>query len=135
MNYAQILADIIVVLHAAYVAFVVFGVPVIFIGAWRGWRFARNFWFRTVHLLMIGIVALEAIVGMMCPLTVWENQLRRNAGQNVEQGSFIGRWAHQLIFVDFSPQVLTLCYVLFAVTVIVMFITIRPRRPGFNRRR
>ena len=135
MNFYQLLADAIVALHAAYVAVVVLGVPAILLGAWRGWRFARNFWFRMVHLLMIGIVALEAIVGILCPLTEWEHQLRQLAGQPVEQGSFVGRWTHRLIFVDFSPEVLTACYCLFAAVVIVMFVMIPPRHPRFLSRK
>jgi len=131
VNSYQLLADLIVVLHLGYVSFVVFAVPAVFYGAWRGWRFARNFWFRAVHLLMIGVVALEAIVGVICPLTTWESQLRRAAGQSAEQGTFVGRWAHRLIFVDLSPNVLMLCYIAFAVVVIVMFVTIPPRRPKF----
>jgi len=135
MNFYQLLADLIVVFHAAYVAVVVFGVPAILLGAWRGWRFARNFWFRVVHLLMIGIVALEALVGIFCPVTEWENRLRQLAGQPVEQGSFVGRWAHRLIFIDFSPEMLMLCHCLFAAVVIVMFVMIPPHRPRFLSRK
>jgi hypothetical protein len=131
MFFYRFLADLIVVVHAAYIAFVVLGVPAILFGAWRGWRFARNFWFRVVHLLMIGVVALEAIVGVLCPLTEWEDQLREAAGQSVEQGSFVGRWVHQLIFVDLSFEAITVCYCVFAALVILMFITIPPRRPRF----
>ena len=135
MDIYQVFADLVVALHAGYVSFVVLGVPVILIGAWRGWRFVRNFWFRVIHLGMIGVVALEAVIGMVCPLTVWENQLRRAAGQSAEQGSFVGRWAHRLIFVDLSPTTLMVCYCLFAAVVIVMFLMIRPRRPSFLTRR
>jgi hypothetical protein len=130
MNVYQLLADLIVVLHAGYVGFVVLGVPAILFGAWRGYGWARNFWFRAVHLLMIGIVALEALFGILCPLTDWEDQLRELAGQEVQEGTFIGRWAHELIFVDVSPSMLTVCYCLFAAVVIAMFVMIPPRRPG-----
>jgi len=135
VSFHQTLADLVVVLHAAYVAFVVLGVPAIVLGAWRGWRFARDFWFRTVHVSMIGVVACEAVVGMLCPLTDWENRLREAAGQSAERGSFVGRWAHRLIFVDFSPEALAVVYVLFAVVVIGMFVTIPPCRPRFLSRR
>ena len=135
MSFYRLLADLIVVFHAAYVAVVVFGVPATLLGAWRGWHFARNFWFRVVHLLMIGIVALEALVGVLCPLTEWEHQLREAAGGPVEQGSFVGRWAHRLIFVDVSLEMLTLCYCLFAAVVIVMFVMIPPRHPRFLSRK
>ncbi|MBN1588352.1 MAG: DUF2784 domain-containing protein [Pirellulales bacterium] len=135
MSFYQFLADLIVVLHTAYVSFVVLGVPAILLGAWRGWRLARNFWFRVVHLLTIGVVAVEAIVGMTCPLTDWENNLRRQAGQTVERGSFVGRWAHELIFVDLSPETLMVCYCLFVLVVIVMLVMIPPRRPKWLSRK
>ena len=131
----RLLADLIVVIHAGYVGFVVLGAPAILFGAWRGYGWARNFWFRGVHLLMIGVVALEAIFGILCPLTEWEDQLRAAGGQKVEEGSFIGRWAHELIFVDLSPSVLTACYCLFAAVVIGLFVLIPPRRPAFLKRR
>lgn len=135
MSFHQAIADFLVVLHAAYVGFVVLGVPAVLLGAWRGWRFARHFWFRVVHLAMIAVVACEAVVGMVCPLTEWENRLRAAAGQSVEQGSFIGRWAHRLIFVDFSLETLAVVYLAFAAVVILMFVTIPPRRPKIFSRR
>ncbi|HBO45805.1 MAG TPA: DUF2784 domain-containing protein [Planctomycetaceae bacterium] len=135
MSLYRLLADLIVVIHAGYVGFVVLGVPAILFGAWRGYGWARNFWFRGVHLLMIGVVALESIFGILCPLTEWEDQLRASAGQDVEEGSFIGRWTHELIFVDLSPGVLTACYCLFAAVVIGLLFLIPPRRPAFLKRR
>jgi hypothetical protein len=135
MSAHQAIADLVVAIHAAYVSFVVLGVPAIFLGAWRGWRFARNFWFRFIHVAMIGVVACEAVVGMVCPLTEWENRLRESAGQSAEQGSFVGRLAHRLIFVDLSSETLTVVYVAFAVVVIAMFVIISPRRPRIFSRR
>src|ERR1700737_2364995 len=96
-------ADVIVALHVAYVRFIVFGQLAIFIGAWRQWAWVRNPWFRIGHLAAISIVALEAIWGIACPLTEWEAELRRKAGQRVAEGSFIGRGLHFLIFYDFPP--------------------------------
>jgi hypothetical protein len=135
VNRHQLLADLIVVLHGLYVAFVVFGVPAILLGAWRGWRFARSFWLRTIHLVCTVIVPVEVLFGVLCPLTDWEIQLREAAGESVEHATFIGRWIHRLIYVDVSPSMLLLSYVLFAAVVIVIFITIPPRRPTFLSRR
>ena len=94
----RLLADPLVVTHAAYVAFVVLGQVAILVGLAlrRGW--ARNFGFRTVHLAMIGIVVVEAIFGIACPLTVWEKELRRLAGQSSYPGDFLGHWGHELLF-------------------------------------
>lgn len=85
MNTYQFLADAVVVFHALFVGFVVFGQLFILIGIWRRWPVARNFWFRLVHLSMIGVVALEAIFGVACPLTSLENHLRKLAGLQVHE--------------------------------------------------
>ncbi len=98
MLWARMLADLIVVIHAAYVSFVVFGLLAILVGAVLGWSWVRNFWFRVIHLTAIGIVVAEALAGIPCPLTVWEQRLRKTAGQTGYPGDFLGYWAHQLIF-------------------------------------
>jgi hypothetical protein len=70
------LADVIVVIHAAYVGYVIVGVVLILLGLLYRWNWIRNPWFRWSHFAMIGVVAAEAVLGIMCPLTRWENQLR-----------------------------------------------------------
>ena len=62
--------------HATYFSFVVFGLVLILLGIVFRWDWVRNFWFRSLHLAAIGIVVLEAFVGMNCPLTDWEQRLR-----------------------------------------------------------
>jgi Protein of Unknown function (DUF2784) len=120
-----------VALHFAYVGFVVVGQLLICIGVVLRWRWVRNLWFRLAHLLAIGVVALEGIFGITCPLTVWEAELRELAGQEVAQGSFIGRWLHNLIFYHADQHVLDLCYIGFAVLVLITFAIAPPhwRRP------
>jgi hypothetical protein len=130
MPWARVLADVIVVLHAAYVSFVVFGLVLILVGAVLHWGWVRNFWFRGIHLVMIGIVVLEALFGIVCPLTHWEKQLRVKAGEAAYAGDFIGNWAHRLIFYDAPPWVFTTIYILFGLAVLAAFILAPPRRPG-----
>jgi hypothetical protein len=129
---ARILADLIVVFHASYVSFVVFGLVLILLGAVMRWQWVRNFWFRIAHLTAIGIVVFESLVGIPCPLTVWESQLRRAAGQAGYSGDFIGYWAHQLIFYRAEPWVFTMIYILFGVAVLAAFILAPPRRWNAN---
>jgi Protein of Unknown function (DUF2784) len=128
MLWARMLADFIVVFHASYVSFVVFGLLVILIGAALHWQWVRNFWFRIAHLAAIGVVVLESLAGIPCPLTVWEGQLRRAAGQATYSGDFIGYWAHRLIFYRAEPWVFTMFYVLFGLAVLAAFILAPPRR-------
>jgi hypothetical protein len=112
------LADLIVVVHAAYVAFVVVGLVLVLIGAWRGWSWVRNPWFRIGHFLCILVVAGEQLAGMACPLTVWEYRLRVAAGQPVTGETFVSRLLHGLIFFPTVPEwVFTVAYVTFAAVV------------------
>lgn len=124
----KILADAVVIVHAAYVGFVVLGFVAILIGAVLRWSWIRNFWFRAAHLAAIGVVALMALGGIVCPLTTLENHLRQEGGEARYPADFIGYWAHQLIFFQGPPWVFTLCYVIFALLVIAMLIVAPPRR-------
>src|SRR5262245_48484419 len=113
----RLLADVVVAVHVAYVAFVVVGQLLILAGVARGWRWVRNPWFRLAHLAAILIVAAEALLDIDCPLTIWEHQLRVRGGQATAGGTFIGDLLHRLIFYDFPPWVFTTAYVAFAAVV------------------
>ena len=130
MPWAKLLADFIVVLHFAYFSFVVFGMVLILLGIAFRWSWVRNFWFRALHLMTIGIVVLEAIVGLTCPLTHWEHQLRKMAGKGDYSGDFIGYWAHRLIFLDAPPWVISALQIGFGLAVLATFVLAPPRWPG-----
>jgi len=129
MNLYCLLADAIAVLHFLIVAFVVGGMLVILAGVVRRWTWVRNFWFRAIHLAMIAAVVAESLCGIACPLTDWEDRLREAGGASTEPGSFIGRLVHSLLFVDVSPSVLCLSYIIFGVAVLLIFIVAPPRWP------
>jgi hypothetical protein len=126
----RLLADLIVAVHSAYVAFVVIGQALILIGLIRGWRWVRNWWFRVAHFAAIVIVALETVFDIPCPLTVWEQRLRELAGDEVSRGTFIGDLLHDLIFVNAPPWAFTVAYVAFALVVAATFVFAPPRRRG-----
>lgn len=127
MLWARILADAIVLFHAGYVLFVVLGLVAILAGVVFGWSWVRNPIFRVIHLAMIAIVVGEAVAGIPCPLTVWENQLRKQAGQASYPGDFLGYWAHRLIFYRAEPWVFTLIYTSFGLAVLAAFLLAPPR--------
>src|SRR2546423_357041 len=91
----RVLADMILVLHIAYVSYVVFGQLAILIGWPLGWRWIRNPWFRMTHLAAILIVVLEVFASIQCPLTVWERELR---GEANDERSFMARLHGSLTF-------------------------------------
>lgn len=129
MLWARIGADVVVVAHGLFVAFVVCGLVAILLGLALGWSWVRNFWFRVLHLAAIGVVAGQALAGVICPLTILENHLRRLAGQETYPGAFIGYWVHRLIFFRADPWVFTLAYSLFGLAVLGTFLLGPPRWP------
>jgi hypothetical protein len=100
-------ADALLVLHFAIVVFIAGGLILTWVGALASWAWVRNPWFRYLHLGAIAFVALEAIVGMTCPLTEWEDALR--GGTRAE--SFVGRWVRYFLFYRAPEWVFTALYV------------------------
>ena len=125
----QVLADVVVAIHFTYVAFVVFGMVAILIGLAFGRSWARGFWFRILHLLAIAVVALQALCGVVCPLTILESHLRRLGGQEPHPGAFIGYWAHRLIFFHAPAWAFTVVYVSFGLLVLAVIVLAPPRMP------
>lgn len=125
---AALLADAILVLHFAFVVGVLISIPLILLGALFGWKWVRNPWFRKTHLALISIVLIETIVGIFCPLTVWERILRERAGQDVSAGSFIERWVGRLLYYDFPPWVFTAAYFAVGAIIVGLYFAVPPRR-------
>ena len=81
------LADLVLLLQVLVVLFIVGSLFLIALGGMRGWPWVRNPWFRLGHLLVIGLVAAQAWLGMLCPLTTLEMALRMAAGERTYAGS------------------------------------------------
>jgi hypothetical protein len=126
-----VLADLVLVVHASFVAFVVVGLVLICLGWWRRWACVRNFWFRVAHVAAMGVVTAESVAGFVCPLTTWEDRLRLLAGGELRyQESFIQHWLHRLIYFDLSASVFTIIYIAFFLTVALSLLLVPPRWPG-----
>ena len=129
----QFLADVVVAIHFAYVSYVVFGELLILVGIVLRWQWIRNFWFRISHLLMIAIVAAEALAKIECPLTTWERELLNAADLPQDGRSFIGRLLDYLIFFQTPPDndwIWPWIYCGFAALVLLSFILAPPRWRG-----
>lgn len=123
------LADLLVVLHAGYVLFVLVGLVLILVGVLRRWTWVRNFWFRVAHLGAILFVVAESLLGIECPLTTWEHALRVRADETSYQGDFVAHWVHEALFFELEPWVFTVIYTLFGLLVLATFLVAPPRRP------
>ena len=105
--------------------FVVGGLVLIWIGYQLGWRWVRMRWLRVVHFCAIALVAVEALIGVACPLTVLEDALRPGGGG---EAGFIQRWGHAVIFWDLPLWVFTAIYVAFAAVVALTYVLLPPEK-------
>lgn len=118
------LADTIVVVHFMIVLFILAGVPLVYLGVALRWAWVRNWHWRVLHLGAILYIAAESLLGIACPLTVWEYALR---GQQSTHG-FIERWVDRILFYDAPPWVFTVSYLAFAALVVVTWLAVPPTR-------
>ena len=127
----QLLADVVLALHACIVAFVLGGLVLIVAGNLRAWGWVNALWFRLAHLTTIAVVAAEAWFGYTCPLTSLEMWLRAQAHASTYSGGFIEHWLQRALYYDAPPWVFTLGYSLFALLVAASWWYFPPR---FGRR-
>jgi hypothetical protein len=118
-----LLADFLLVLHFAIAAFIVLGLILVWIGAAARWSWVRNPWFRYLHLAAIAFVAAEALLGIACPLTIWEDMLRGG----VRPESFIGRWVYRLLYYQAPEWVFTTIYAAWTAATLVTLWLVRPK--------
>lgn len=122
-----LVADVILLLHVAFVIFIVLSLILIFIGKPLSWRWVNNPWFRAAHLMGITVVVLQAWFGVTCPLTIWEMSLRSKAGETIYEVSFVAYWLSELLYYEASPWVFVVCYTLFGGLVLASWFLVRPR--------
>ncbi len=116
-----LMADTILVIHFAFVVFVVFGFMLIVTGSLARWSWVHNSIFRIAHLAAVGLVVLQTWLGQLCPLTIWENELRRRAGQSDYSETFVEHWLHDILFYQAEPWVFTTIYTCFGALVVLVW--------------
>ncbi|MDJ0699380.1 MAG: DUF2784 domain-containing protein [Woeseiaceae bacterium] len=126
-------ADAVLLLHTLFVVFVIAGLILVLAGGALSWRWVRNRLFRILHLFAIGIVVVQAWVGMICPLTTLEMSLRSKAGDAVYQGSFISHWLESILYYQAPAWVFVVAYTLFGLAVILSWYLVRPN-PSYKKK-
>lgn len=129
----QLLADLVLALHVAIVAFVVGGLVMVIAGNLLRWQWVNAWWFRLSHLGAIGFVVAETWLGIVCPLTSLEVWLRAHARQGTYTGGFIEHWLQHVLYYDAPPWVFTTVYSLFALAVLATWWYYPPRRKRDDR--
>jgi len=84
----RFLADVIVLVHLAFILFVAAGGLLVF-------RWPRLAW---MHVPAVVWGALIELAGWICPLTPLENRLRGAAGEATFDGGFIDRYIMPIIY-------------------------------------
>ena len=125
---ATLLADALLALHMGIVLFVVGLLPLVLLGGVRVWRWVRRRSLRLAHLGLMLFIAAQAWLGRLCPLTVWEQDLRRHAGQSGYTESFIEHWLSQLLYWDLPWWVFVTAYTAFAGLVAGAWWWVRPTK-------
>jgi hypothetical protein len=119
-------ADALLFTHVLFVAFVIVGLLLILVGRLFSWSWVRNPWFRMAHLIGIVVVVLQSWLGVTCPLTIWEMELRSKAGDVVYAGSFISHWLEKVLYFQAPDWVFIVCYTTFGLSVLLSWFWVRP---------
>ncbi len=124
----KIFADLIVVIHFAWILFMLVGFIRTIRGFWKK-NFFDRWLFRTLHLCGIAYVGLLAVLRQYCPLTILENTLRVKYNPDLTYpGSFIVFYVEKLVYPDLNPSIIWGYTIFIAVFTIVVFIIKPPAK-------
>lgn len=84
----RLLADLLVLVHFAFIVFVVAGGLLV-------WRWRRTAWLHVPAAVWGALIELR---GWICPLTPLENHFRRLAGQAGYAGGFIEHYVFPIVY-------------------------------------
>ena len=100
------IADALLLVHFCLAAFITLGFFTIPIGYILHWNWIKSRYIRLLHLLLMGVITAETIVGLTCPLTILENMFR-----DVDYtSSFVSYWVAQILYWDLPSEVFILLY-------------------------
>ena len=112
-----IFANFVLILHFLIVVFVTFGFFLVPIGYKFKWQWVQNIKLRAIHCILISFVTLETLIGMTCPLTIIESNLR----DINEPKSFVNYWISEIIYWNFPKNFFLILYILLLLWTFVMW--------------
>ncbi|MFC5523683.1 DUF2784 domain-containing protein [Polaromonas jejuensis] len=121
-----LLADLLLTLHVAIVAFVVGGLVLVVVGNLRNWRWVNALWFRLAHLGAILFVVAETWLGLTCPLTTLEMWFRAKANGTTYSSGFIEHWLQRVLYYEAPWWVFAIGYSLFGLLVVATWVYFPP---------
>jgi hypothetical protein len=123
----MILAVLVLAVHFAVILFNVFGLVAIPVGGWRDWHFVRGPAWRYLHIVSLGLVAVQAALGRACFLTIWQDTL---TGGAPESEPLIAQTVDALIYWPIPIWVFAVGYLLIFAYALALLWIVPPRRFG-----
>jgi hypothetical protein len=121
-----LLAGAVLAIHLAVINFNLFGLVAVPIGAKLGWRFVRVRWWRILHIGSMAVVAVQAIAGRACFLTILQEGL---AGGGAQPPPLIMAFVNRLVFWPLPLWVFTVIYVLACLYTLALWRLVPPDIP------
>jgi Protein of Unknown function (DUF2784) len=106
MHVYRLLADLVVLLHVAFVVFAVAGGLLVM-------RWRRLVW---AHLTTVAWAAIVEFFGWICPLTPLENWLRQNSGEAGYRSDFIAHYVLPVLYPEGLTRAVQIALAIFVVT-------------------
>src|SRR5215470_13941125 len=119
----RIAADAVLVVHVAFVVFVVLGGALVL-------RWPKLAW---IHLPAVVWAALVEVNGWICPLTPLEVSLRKAAGESGYAGGFIEHYIVALLYPEGLTRAMQIAFGILVVLVNIVIYFVATRRAHGNR--
>jgi len=109
------------IIHFLWVLFMILGLP---LGLWL-----RSPTLRWVHFMGMSVTALFAVLGIYCPLTMWEENFRWGADRSFNlEGGFLSHYISSLLYLDIEPWILRGAAILWGTLTALAMAAVRPGR-------
>ena len=117
-----ILSEIVLLFHFSIFLFIIISFILIPLGYQKKWKWVKNKYYRLIHLVLMGIIFIETILGFMCPLTTLENFLRND----IEINNKITQIIHQIMYWDLPSYQFIILYLLSLLYLIFLWLFFKP---------
>ena len=118
----SLFSEIVLLFHFCIFLFIILSFFFIPLGYYQKWKWVKNKYYRLIHLILMGIIFIETILGFMCPLPILENFLRNN----IEINNKITQIIHQIMYWDLPTYQFIILYLLSLLYLIFLWIFFKP---------
>ena len=115
-------SEIVLLFHFCIFLFMILSFFLIPLGYSQKWECVKNKYYWLIHLVLMGIIFIETILGFMCPLTILENFLRND----IEINNKITQIIHQIMYWDLPTYQFIILYLLSLLYLIFLWFFFKP---------